>query len=342
MTTTIVRARLLGLCYGGLMGLLSVSVSHDAAAQSGTRVPTGERVLANERGKADERGLSGESPADRAAASLEIKGVLLKIIERAEVPARQAGEIKQLLVTEGQVVKAGDLLAQLDDAEAQLTVKRADFEAQIAERKAKGDVDVRAAEEEQKVADGDYKSARQARERRSDSLSFTELEQFRLRAALKQFQVERTQQLREIDQITHLQRVSELDLARVRLEQRRVTAPLSGVVVEVLQQRGEWVEPGERILRLIRLDRLRAEGFVDAQISPMRLLGRPVTLKVEGGPKGPASYPGKVVFISPEVDPVNRQTRIWAEIDNPDLSLLPGLRGQLVISVHEATAERTN
>ncbi|MFM9065740.1 MAG: biotin/lipoyl-binding protein, partial [Planctomycetota bacterium] len=38
--------------------------------------------------------------------------------------------MKTLLVKEGQIVKAGELLAQLDDAEALLTVKRADLEAQ--------------------------------------------------------------------------------------------------------------------------------------------------------------------------------------------------------------------
>ncbi|MFM7845481.1 MAG: efflux RND transporter periplasmic adaptor subunit [Planctomycetota bacterium] len=273
---------------------------------------------------------------------IEIKGVLLKIIERADVPARQAGEIKTLLVKEGQIVKAGELLAQLDDAEALLTVKRADLEAQIAERKATVDVDVRAAEEEHRVAEGDFKNAKQAKERRSDSVSFSELEHLRLRATIKQLQVERTRHAHDIDLLTQQQRVSELELARVRLEQRRVTAPLAGVVVEVLQQRGEWVEPGERILRLIRLDRLRAEGFIDAQLAAQQLLGQPVTLKLDGGPKGPQSYPGKVVFISPEVDPVNRQTRIWAEIENAELSLLPGLRGQMVIRRDDQAAERRN
>jgi multidrug efflux pump subunit AcrA (membrane-fusion protein) len=273
---------------------------------------------------------------------VEIKGVLLKIIERADVPARQAGEIKTMLVKEGQIVKAGELLAQLDDAEALLTVKRAELEAQIAERKATVDVDVRAAEEEYRVAEGDFKNAKQARERRSDSVSFTELEHLRLRATIKQLQVERTRHAHDIDLLTQQQRVSELELARVRLEQRRVTAPLAGVVVEVLQQRGEWVEPGERILRLIRLDRLRAEGFIDAQLATQQLLGQPVMLMVEAGGKGLQSYPGKVVFISPEVDPVNRQTRIWAEIENADLTLLPGLRGQMGIRLDDKARERVN
>ena len=54
------------------------------------------------------------------------------------------------------------------------------------------------------------------------------------------------------------------DLAAQKVERHQVLAPLSGMVVEIHRQRGEWVEPGDKVLRIVRLDRLRAEGFVDA------------------------------------------------------------------------------
>jgi multidrug efflux pump subunit AcrA (membrane-fusion protein) len=56
-------------------------------------------------------------------------------------------------------------------------------------------------------------------------------------------------------------------------------------------------------------------------------------VKVRVAPPGKpeAEYKGRVVFVSPEIDPANSQVRIWAEIDNPQLHLRPGLRGVMTV-----------
>jgi multidrug efflux pump subunit AcrA (membrane-fusion protein) len=46
------------------------------------------------------------------------------------------------------------------------------------------------------------------------------------------------------------------------------------------------------------------------------------------------------VFVSPEVDPVNGQVRVLAEVDNPDGVLRPGLRATMTIGPRPATATR--
>jgi multidrug efflux pump subunit AcrA (membrane-fusion protein) len=43
-------------------------------------------------------------------------------------------------------------------------------------------------------------------------------------------------------------------------------------------------------------------------------------------------FAGKIVFVSPEVDPITGQVRIWAEIDNRDGRLRPGQPAQMVVS----------
>ena len=47
---------------------------------------------------------------------------------------------------------------------------------------------------------------------------------------------------------------------------------------------------------------------------------------------------GKIVFVSPEIDPVNAQVRVWAEVENPDLSLRPGLQAEMIIDPASRTA----
>ena len=44
---------------------------------------------------------------------------------------------------------------------------------------------------------------------------------------------------------------------------------------------------------------------------------------------GAERFTGQVVFVHPEVDPVNGQIRVWAEIVNRDALLFPGDRGLL-------------
>jgi macrolide-specific efflux system membrane fusion protein len=114
------------------------------------------------------------------------------------------------------------------------------------------------------------------------------------------------------------------------IRQRRIIAPIGGIVTQVNRQRGEWVQPGQPIVRILRLDQVRAEGLASAHEVDGQLLGRPVKLTVELGQK-PVEFSGKVVFVSPEVDPVNGQVRVWAEIDNRELKLRPGQHGSLTI-----------
>ena len=78
------------------------------------------------------------------------------------------------------------------------------------------------------------------------------------------------------------------------------------------------------------MDRLRAEGFIDANDASDKLNGSRVTLRLPASVKTEAKYVGKIVFVSPEVE-LDGKVRIWAEIDNRDLLLRPGLRGSLSI-----------
>ena len=44
--------------------------------------------------------------------------------------------------------------------------------------------------------------------------------------------------------------------------------------------------------------------------------------------------------MSPEVDPVNNQVRVWAELENPDLRLKPGMSGTMVIMAEDETGPK--
>ncbi|MCH7996243.1 MAG: HlyD family secretion protein [Chloroflexi bacterium] len=131
---------------------------------------------------------------------------------------------------------------------------------------------------------------------------------------------------------------NDFEIALRRLERRKVVSSIDGMVVQIHRRRGEWVEPGQTVMRIIRINRLRAEGLLDVRDVRDDLTGRRVTLSVvlPGGASAP--FRGKIVFVSPEVSPVSGQVRIWAEIDNPKLTLRPGLNASMVIESDDATA----
>src|SRR5438552_8146564 len=94
-----------------------------------------------------------------AAEPIKLDSVLLTLIEQVEVPAREAGELSALHVREGQLVKEGTLLAQIDDRDAQLVTRKAQFERDIAAKEAGNDVRVRFQKKSRDVAEAKLRRA---------------------------------------------------------------------------------------------------------------------------------------------------------------------------------------
>jgi len=263
--------------------------------------------------------------------NIEVKSVLLKLTERVETPARDTGMLTELKVTEGQRVEADQLLAQIDDEEPRLLKLKTELELRIAEKKAQDDSAVKSASEEVEVADGDFKRAQKSREKLASSVPASEFEHLKLKAIQAKLQLEKARHDLDVAKLTRDARAADIGIVEHNLARRRVVAPFAGQVVEIFHRRGDWVETGEKVVRVVRLDRLRAEGFMDIQYVRPELVGRPVTVRVEGVGGQSRTLTGKLTFISPEADPVNRQTRVWAEVDNKDQLLPAGLRATMTI-----------
>jgi len=159
------------------------------------------------------------------------------------------------------------------------------------------------------------------------------------RAALQrlELQLEESRSDREDAQLQLENLQTTLDIAQARLDRRRLTSPFDGVVVEHLKQPGEWCEAGEAVVRVLQLNPLHIEGFAAADVAGSLKPGLKVHAQVLTSATTPGSQPtavksefppvmleGRLIFISPEVDALNRQVRIRAEVANPELCLRPG------------------
>jgi macrolide-specific efflux system membrane fusion protein len=266
-----------------------------------------------------------------AADELVVESALLRLIQQVEVPARAQGVLTSVAAFEGDAVQIGDVLAQVDDSEAKLLEGRAAIELAVSKETVNSDVAVRAAEKAFLFNQSEHQRLQRAAEGIRGSISLSELEELKFRAEQAQLDLEKAQHEARLDQLTVELKSKELQLSRHNVEVRKIVAPINGVVVEVLRQPGEWVEPGDKVLRIVRLDRLRVEGLIQLPDVASDFRNAEVTLTLDLPGRGKTQFPGKIVSVSPEINPVSGQVRIWAEVENKDGILKPGLRTKMIL-----------
>jgi macrolide-specific efflux system membrane fusion protein len=265
------------------------------------------------------------------AADVTVESIVINLVAEVEVPAIEAGALVELLSPELTRVEAGALLVRIDDRDAALEVSKAQIAVDHAEHQAANNVKIRQAKQTLKLAELELKKAEDANREIVGVISATQIEKLRIAIENAQLEIEQARQDQAAAQRAVAAAKNELQVAQRAVERRRIVAPIAGVVVDVRKRTGEWLKPGDTVLRIVRDDRLRAEGFVDVQQLTAPLLGEPaeLTVALPGGKTG--VFRGKVTFVSPEANPINRQVRVWAEFDNQDGRLRPGLSARMII-----------
>lgn len=263
--------------------------------------------------------------AEEQAASLRVESVVLHALHEAEVPAQQTGVLQEIVVAEGQRVELGELLARLDARQAELAVAQAEAELAQAEAKAKNELRILYADKALEVAEAELRRSSESIEQFAKSISQSQLDVERL--TVEKLTLERRQAEHDLllDRYGVKLKAAALDAARLQLAKHHLQAPFAGTVVLVRGRVGEWVEVGAPVLRLVAVDTLRAEGFLAVDDVHAQLVGREVTFVTEQG----VTARGHLRFVSPEMEPVTRQVRVWAEIDNSGGLLRPGQQGAL-------------
>jgi macrolide-specific efflux system membrane fusion protein len=270
-----------------------------------------------------------------APGELVLKHCLVTAVDDVQVPALRPGLLTSVKVKEGAHTGKDEVLAQLDDSEAQMQLRSATAERDAAAARAKSDLDVRYAEATHLVAEAEHKIAISVNEKQPNAVSLVELERLRLTAEQSALKIELgkfEQSVRETETgVTQ----AKTDLAANDVKQRQIRAPLEGEVAEIYVQSGEWIEAGKPVLRIVRLDRLRVEGFVHVRDSlPGEIIDRPVRVRVELARGERHEFAGQITYVSPIVQ-AGGEYRVWAEVENrQDKSqwlLRPGLEAEMAL-----------
>jgi multidrug efflux pump subunit AcrA (membrane-fusion protein) len=272
-------------------------------------------------------------PRQPSQATILVPRCRISLIDDVYVPAEEAGRLLSIEVRDGQYVEAGDVLAQIDDRQPQHIRAIADLQQRAAGEEADSDVRVRHAHAAAEVAQAEHDQASEANRRHRDTVPKSEIRRKRLAWDTARLQAEQAaldQRLAGWERDTKAAEVAAADTA---IDRRTVRAPLSGLIVGLERRRGEWVQPGETILRLVRIDRVWVEGYLAAdEFLPEEVEQQSATVRVRL-PTGSVELPGQIVFASPIVEAGEFLVR--AEVENRGQAgrwlLRPGLAAELTI-----------
>jgi RND family efflux transporter MFP subunit len=234
-----------------------------------------------------------------AQASIELTSTGYVVAQRvAKVAAKTVGRISTLIAKEGDAVKMGDVIAQLDDSNARSAVATA--KARVAAARA------RAQTARANTAEVTQQLAREDLTARQHALAET--------ARAADAEVAAAQ--------------AEVDALEVNLRDMQVTAPMDGTVVEKISEVGELVGPqAQAILSLVDFDSLVVEIDVSESKLSLVKLGSPAEIVLDAYPG--KRYRGAAMEIGKKIDRSKATVKVKVKFVDPPEGALPDMAARV-------------
>lgn len=275
---------------------------------------------------------------------VRVQGTLLED-ESAALGAKVAGRIEQVLVDLGTRVEQGQGIARLDAQDFDLRVRQA--EAQVAQVRAtlglKGDAADESLDPQQAAPVlqelAVLEQARQNMDRAqrlTDKAVMTKEEVESRESALRVAEARYAAALNNVEEqraLLQLNRAA-LDLARQARADAEVKAPFAGVIAERRAAPGNYVNVGQTIATLVRVDPLRFRAAVPERAATGVAAGQPVRVFIEGAKEPLAT---EIARVSPALDVNSRALSIEADLPNADGRLRAGLfaEGDILVDARQ-------
>ncbi|HWV55929.1 MAG TPA: efflux RND transporter periplasmic adaptor subunit, partial [Longimicrobiales bacterium] len=204
------------------------------------------------------------------------------------VRSQVSGRVVEVRVRENDLVPAGEIVVVVDTTDLLIALERARLQYRQSE----------VSFAEQSIADDRITDPALRAEREAN---------LRIRSGLAQAELT----LREAER---------------NLENARVKVPFAGRIADINVVPGQWIGPGDELMKVVRTDPIRFDAYVldtDLQhIAPGR--GARVEFRAYPGER----FEGRIETINPVVDG-NRRARVTISIPNPDGRILVGMYGEV-------------
>ena len=122
----------------------------------------------------------------------------------------------------------------------------------------------------------------------------------------------------------------EYDAALEQLRRRLVAAPIAGTVTDLFLHAGEACQPYQPLVRVVDAHHCYFVSNMEAKLATKLKVDQTIQLEVETG-DAPVRVEGKIIFISPVVDPGSGLVKVRATFANLGGKVRPGLAGKLLL-----------
>jgi multidrug efflux pump subunit AcrA (membrane-fusion protein) len=263
-------------------------------------------------------------------------------INQANITSKISAPVKKILVNRGDHVKAGQIVLELESADltAAENESRSLYEqsqaayqtvsgATIPEDRTKSQADVKSFQEAYDAAKKLYDN--RVNLQKEGALAMKLVDDAKVALVQAQSALETARQHQQASgQVSHPESLrsaqaqvnaakAHYEAASVQLGYAKVRSPINGVVSDRSVYPGEMAASGTALVSVVDISKVVARANVPMKEAAAIQVGRPARLN---GPDGDIS--GKVIVVSPAVDPSTTTIEVWVEADNPGELLKPG------------------
>jgi len=233
----------------------------------------------------------------------------LKTLEDVTISPKKAGIIEKIFVKEGDRVKKGQILVQLDNVDARLQLDMS--EARVKEAEASLEANRTTLARYQRL----FETKVIPQQTYDDLHLKVKLDDARLTLAM-----------------------AELNLAKQNLLDHQIVSPIEGVVNVKIAALGEHVNvaPKDEILKIVQMDPLEIEFYVPENLAGVIHIGSKIQFSVKAFSE--EKFSAVLRFISPTADPNTRNVKMKALVQNPNYRLKPGFFAEVSVRTGENPA----
>ena len=290
------------LVVAGSAGLMAYRADVTATAQAATEAKKSDKPATLEFAAGDVARVSIQA-IERTVA---ISGSLTPLTQSL-VKSTVAGQVRQVMVREGQSVKVGDIIAEIDttDLRARLDAAQADHE----ERRSRLTIAARNRDTNQALLKQNF---------------------------ISQNAYDQTQSTYQGSDAAVRWADAQVRMATKAINDAVVRSPIAGVVAKRMVNGGERITPDAPIVNIVDLTRLELEASIPASDVPSVVIGQTVRFHVDGF--GERQFEGKIERINPVAEPGSRAIKLFVAVPNPDNSLKGGMFAEGVVALSQTVA----
>lgn len=252
------------------------------------------------------------------------------------IKSEVAGVIEKLNVEEGQHVKEGDVLMELDDRQFRLELERAQADRLsklselLLEKQFEGSETSLGPSEADEV-----QKARKEYEKVQDLYAKGMISDSEYQEAYRRYELALIQSGEKKDEIRSASKgLTQAEIAvkaaQMNLEKTKIEAPFSGILTNIQVSPQEHVTAGRDLFVLVNISHIQVYAKVlESEIGKMKQ-GRGVVLRFSAYPE--KVFEGVVKSISPIVNPEDKTCKVIIDVANPEEEIKPGMHAEVEIA----------